>query len=166
MEKIKKLILFVGSILSNLKYFLIFAVTSLIGFLVMYRFTMLTVANHSLEIFVMMSGVNYTFFDLFVTAIIALLFGVFVSLFVYKFVLARQVSKTGILGSIGLAIGLFSLGCPTCGAFLFALLGMPLILMYLPLGGMGLKLLSIIFLLLSNYLIMNGMLDCKIGGTK
>jgi len=163
MGKLWNNILFMKGVLSSWKYFLIFLITSLVGFLVMYRFTMLTVANQSLKIFVMMSGVNYTFLDLFVTAVIALLFGVFVSLFVYKFVLARQVSKTGFLGSIGLAIGLFSLGCPTCGAFLFTLIGYPLALMYLPWGGMELKLLSVGFLLLSNYLIVRGMVrGCKI----
>jgi hypothetical protein len=157
MGKLWESILFVKGVLSNWKYFLIFLITSLVGFLVMYKFTMLTVANESLEIFIMMSGVNYTFLDLFVTAIIALLFGVFVSLFVYKFVLARKVSKTGFLGAIGLAIGLFSLGCPTCGAFFFMLIGIPLALMYLPWSGMELKILSIVFLLLSNYLIVRGM---------
>ena len=157
MGKVKDFVSFIGGVLSSWKYFLIFLITSLVSFLVMYKFTMLTVANQSLEIFIMMSGVNYTFLDLFVTAIIALLFGVFVSLFVYKFVLVRQISKTGILGSIGLAVGLFSLGCPTCGAFFFMLIGMPLALMYLPWGGMELKVLSIAFLVVSNYLIVRGM---------
>ncbi|MBU3923980.1 MAG: hypothetical protein KJ592_03625 [Nanoarchaeota archaeon] len=163
MGKVKDFVSFIGGGLSSWKYFLTFLITSLVSFLVMYKFTMLTVANQSLEIFIMMSGINYTFLDLFVTAIIALLFGVFVSLFVYKFVLVRQISKTGILGSIGLAVGLFSLGCPTCGAFFFMLLGFPLALMYLPWGGMELKVLSILFLVVSNYLIVRGMTKgCKI----
>lgn len=161
-EKIKESVLFVRRVLFSWKYFLIFVLMSLVGFLMMYKFTMLTVANESFEIFVMMSGVNWTFLDLFVTAIIALLFGVFVSLFVYKFVLIRKVSKVGILGTIGLAIGLFSLGCPTCGAFFFMLIGMPLALMYLPFGGMELKVLSVGFLLLSNYLIIKGMVGCDV----
>lgn len=162
MKKIKESILFMKNVLSSWKYFLLFAIISLIGFLVMYKFTMLTVANQSLKIFIMMSGVNYTFLDLFITAIIASLFGIFVSLFVYKFISVRKLSKTGILGSIGLTTGLFSLGCPTCGAFLFMLIGMPLALMYLPWSGMELKVLSVGFLLLSSYLITRGMTRCKI----
>lgn len=162
MGRLKDFSSFVGSVLSNWKYLLTFIITSLVGFLVMYKFTMLTVANQSLKIFIMMSGVNYTFLDLFVTAIIALLFGLFFTLFVYKFILARKISKTGLLGSLGLAVGLFSLGCPTCGAFFFMLLGFPLALMYLPWGGMELKLLSVGFLLLSNYFIVRGMVSCKV----
>lgn len=48
--------------LSNWKYLLTFVVASLIGFFVMYEFTMSTVANGGLKIFIMMSGVNFTFF--------------------------------------------------------------------------------------------------------
>ena len=162
MGKIKEFVSFVGNVLSSWKYLLTFVVASLVVFLVMYKFTMLTVANQSLKIFILMSGVNYTFLDLLVTAIIALLFGLFFTLFVYKFILMRQVSKTGLLGSLGLAAGLFSLGCPTCGAYFFMLLGMPLALMYLPWGGMELKILSVGFLLLSNHFIVRGMTSCRI----
>lgn len=159
----KEDVLFVKGVLSNWKYLLTFVVVSLVGFLVMYKLTMSTVANGSLKIFIMMSGVNFTFLDLFVTAIMALLFGLFFSLFVYKFVLMRKVSSVGLLGSLGLAVGLFSLGCPTCGAFFFVLFGYPLALMYLPWGGMELKLLSVVFLVLSNYFIVRGMTKgCKI----
>lgn len=163
MGKLGEFKLFIGNVLSNWRYLLTFVVMSLVGFLVMYKFTMSTVANGSLKIFIMMSGVNFTFLDLFVTAIIALLFGLFFTLFVYKFVLMRKVSSVGLLGSLGLAIGLFSLGCPTCGALLFTMIGYPLALMYLPWGGMELKLLSVGFLLFSNYLIVRGMTKgCKV----
>lgn len=162
METIKKHLNFIGNVLSNWKYLLLFVITSLIGFAIMYKLTMINVANESIKIFILMSGVNYTFLDLFISAIISILFGLLAVLFIYKFNLVRKTSKVGFLGALGVVIGLFAAGCPTCGAFLFALIGFPLALMYLPWGGMELKLLSIIFLLLSNYLIIQGMLGCKI----
>ncbi|MCR4284817.1 MAG: hypothetical protein NUV97_02100 [archaeon] len=120
----------------------------------------------------MMSGTNYTFFNLVMLAIISLLFGIYIALVYFKIKLSMSVAKTGILGTIGIIIGAFAAGCPTCGAFLFSLIGMPLALMYLPFRGAELTILSIIILLLSVYLISRSLITCKIsqkklnGGTK
>jgi len=162
MGKIKESIQFIKSILLNWKYFLIFLMTTLIGFFIMYKFSLATVADKSLGLFVMMSGVNDTFINLLLLFIIAVLFGVFAALFVYKIKIVRQTSSTGILGTLGITVGLFSAGCPTCGAFLFSMIGMPLALFYLPFKGLELKVLSILMLLISNYLIARSLTVCKI----
>ena len=108
LEKIKESILVINQILFKRNYFLIFLIASAFGFILLYKLTLATVAEQSLGIFIQMSGLNYTFFNLLILAVISLLFGIFLSLFVYRIKLARQVSKTGFFGTIGLAAGLFS----------------------------------------------------------
>lgn len=161
-EKIKEAFGMVKRVLSKWNYFFIFLITALISFLVFYKLTLATVADNSLEIFVEMSGLNYTFFNLVVLVIISLLFGVFLSLFVYRVVLMRKMSKTGLFGTVGLAFGLFSAGCPMCGSVFFALIGMPLALFYLPFKGLELKVLSIVFLLFSNYFLARSLTNCEV----
>jgi len=161
-KKIKEATGMIWEVLSRGNYLLIFLITSVLGFYVLYKLTLATIAEHSLKIFVIMSGLNYTFFNLVVLGIISLLFGIFMSLFVYKVILMRTLSKTGFFGTIGLAAGLFSAGCPTCGSVLFALFGMPLALFYLPFKGMELKVLSVVFLLFSNYFLARSFVECKV----
>lgn len=43
---------------------IIFLITTLLSFFILYKFTLATVANQDLSIFIMMSGVNFTFFNL------------------------------------------------------------------------------------------------------
>ncbi len=161
-KKIKEAIGMIWKVLSKGNYFAVFLITSVLGFYVLYKLTLATVADDSLEIFVMMSGLNYTFFNLIILGIISLLFGVFMSLFVFRIILIKKVSKTGFFGIVGLTTGLFSAGCPTCGSVLFALFGMPLALFYLPFKGLELKVLSVIFLLFSNYFLARSFINCKI----
>lgn len=160
-KKIKQSLSLVKQILAKRNYFLIFLFSSIILFGILYKFTVATVANQDLGIFVMMSGVNETFINIMTLVIISLLFGVFLSLFVYKIKLVRKASKVGFFGFIGLIVGAFAAGCPTCGAFLFSLLGMPLALMYFPFKGLELKILSIILISISIYFISRSLQKCS-----
>lgn len=166
LKKIKRSLSIIGIILSKRNYFFIFLITSLLGFFVLYWLTLATVTDKSLEIFIMMSGWNYTYLNLVLLGIIALLFGIFLSIFVYKIKITKKASKTGFFGTLGLASGVFSAGCPMCGSVVFALVGAPLALFYLPFKGLELKVLSIILLLFSNYFLARSLVDykrCKIG---
>ena len=69
----------------------------------------------------------------------------------FKFNNYRKIEKKGFFGFILSGIGAFGVGCPTCGAFLFGLLGFPLALMYLPFRGLELQFLGVIILIISIY---------------
>lgn len=159
-KKIKQSLSLIREILSKRNYFFIFLISSAILFTILYKFTVATVANQDIGIFVMMSGVNETFINIMTLIIIALLFGIFLSLFWYKIKKLREVSKVGILGTIGLIVGAFAAGCPTCGAFLFSLIGMPLALMYFPFKGLELKILSMALMLFSIFFIAISLSKC------
>lgn len=125
----------------------IFTIVSLVSFTILYYLMLYNVSQKSLEIFIQMNGLNYTFLSLILNVVIAVLIGTFVTLLNY-----RMESKNGIIGNIGALIGGFSAGCPTCGAVLFSLIGFPLVLMSLPFRGLELKVLSIMILAVSVYL--------------
>jgi len=162
-KNIKKANELIIQVLTKRKYFLVFLIVTILSFAVMYKLTFLNIANESLGTFVMMWGNSFTFISLVGAGIISLLFGVFSSLFAYKIAVISQFSgKTGFFSMFGLSAGLFSAGCPTCGAALFALFGAPLALMFFPLKGLELKILSIGLLVISNHFLAKSFLGCDI----
>lgn len=114
----------------------------------------------------MMSGWNYTFTHLILLGIVSLLFGIYASLFFYRVNLVKCDEKrgwfSGIFGSSGFIAGLFSAGCPMCGAVLFALFGAPLALMIFPFKGLELKILSIVLLSISIHILAKSLIECKV----
>ncbi len=54
--------------------------------------------------------------------------------------------KTSIYGTTGSLSGVLSLGCPSCGALIFSLLGLPFALAFLPFKGIELKIIAILSL--------------------
>ena len=161
LKKIKESVKITSNSIFYKNNWIIFLIVSLLSFFILYKFTLATVANQDLSIFIMMSGVNSTFFNLMTLGIISILFGIYFTLFYHKIRLMRKASKTGFLGFIGMIIGAFAAGCPTCGAFLFSLIGMPLALIYLPFRGLELKILSMMVLLISIYFISKSMIKCE-----
>ena len=139
--------------LSNRNYTALFTITSIILFALFYYFTLATTTNQSISIFIMMNGIKFAIISFSLLAIIALLSGLYISLVVYKIRLKQKEKSSKFLGSLGIITGLFAAGCPMCGAFLFGLLGFPLVLFFLPYKGTELKLLAILLLLVSIYLI-------------
>lgn len=124
----------------------VFAIISVASFVILYYFMLYSVYKNSLQVFIQMNGLNYAFLSLVFNAIISVFIGTFVSLFNYRM---RIMKNYGYTGSIGAIVGGFAAGCPTCGAFLFSLIGFPLALMRLPFRGLELKVLSILLLLVS-----------------
>ena len=154
----------IKNILSRRNYFILFASTTILLFLIFYMLTLATTTDHSLSIFIMMNGLGYaisTFFRLFV---ISLLFGVHASLFAYK--IRRNIKGNKAIsisgGSGGFIAGLFGAGCPMCGSVIFALFGAPLALFFMPFKGLELRVLSILILSLSVYLISKNIYCCGI----
>ena len=149
-------------ILSHKRFFIIAGITALILFGILYYFMVSTVANNSLKIAIMMSGVNFIYLTVLLITIMSILFGIYLSLVVFKFSFINT-RKGGLFGFFGGIIGAFGVGCPTCGAFLFGLIGAPLALMYFPFKGLEIQILGILLLIISIFFItksMNG--NCRI----
>lgn len=102
---------------------------------------------------------NFTVFWASYTVIIAILFGVNVSMFIYYLKNKQEVwrNKNAAAGLGGAASGILGIGCSTCGTFvlsyLLAFIGAGWIISFLPLGGQEFGLLGIGLLGFSIYLI-------------
>lgn len=114
---------------------------------------------------------NMSIFSIIGLIVTALLFSVNVTLFVY-YIRRRYThgpKRPGVSGTFGFIIGLFGVGCASCGSLLFASLlsavGLGSLLSFLPFGGEELILLGIIFLLFSIYELLKKIRDplvCRI----
>ncbi len=165
--KIKDSINVLKQIYKSRKYFFITLIIAIVSFIVFYKLTLATIADNSLKIFIMMSGYDYTYFTLLSFVMISVLFGIYLSVFIYRFKLIRTIQKKkgtsiGFIGYFGLVAGVFGAGCPTCGSIIFTLVGAPLALMYFPFKGLELRLLSIVILLVSIYILTRSLSKCNI----
>ena len=166
LNKIIKVRELVRSILSKRNYLILFICSSALLFLVFYVLTLATTTNQSLSIFIMMNGFLYAIITFFLLAVIAMLFGVYTALLVYAIRLKiRHKKKAGksheIFGGAGFLVGLFSAGCPMCGAFLFGLFGAPLALFFMPFKGIELRALALLLMGISVYMIAKSLSECK-----
>ena len=154
----------IKDILIRRNYFILFASTAILLFLILYILTLATTTNQSLSIFIMMNGLDYAILTFFLLFIISLLFGIYISLFVYK--IRRNMKGRKVIGifggSSGLIAGIFGAGCPMCGSVIFALFGAPLALFFMPFKGLELRVLSILLLIISIYIISKSIYSCEI----
>ena len=169
LNKIIKVRELVKNILSKRNYLILFICSSALLFFVFYILTLATVTNQSPGIFIMMNGFWYTIATFFLLALIAMLFGAYAVILAYSIRLKlrhkKKASKShGIFGGAGFLTGLFSAGCPMCGAFLFGLFGAPLTLFFMPFKGLELRMLALALLSMSVYLIGKSLSECKIRG--
>lgn len=142
------------TILKRKKYLFTAVAAVAVMFVLSYVLTVWNITGKSLSAYAVMSGWGFTLFSLFLSLVIAALFGVYLSLFLARrrLVQAKE-ARNKLASASGMATGLLAAGCPTCGAPLFALLGAPLALFSLPFHGLELKVLSVVLLALSIYLI-------------
>lgn len=149
--------------LKETKYKFIAIIFGISAFAILYYFLVAKVANNSLWISVMMSGSGFITFSVVTILITSVLSGILFSMTLFKFNMYKSIEGKGIFGFIGSGIAAFGVGCPTCGAFLFGLIGLPLALTYLPFRGLELQIVGIIVLMLSIYFVgksING--SCRI----
>jgi len=143
-------------ILKKKKYALIALLTIILMGAIFYFLTVINVSQKSILIYAEMNGVWFTVSSLLFSLIIALLFGFYVSLLIFKRDIAKISNKGNKAASgVGAATGIIASGCPSCGTPLLGLVGLPLGLSALPFKGLELKILSIGLLILSIYLICN-----------
>lgn len=129
--------------------------SALLAFALSYYLMVFNVTGGSISIYADMNGFWYTVLTLGMSAIISVLFGVWVALVAFT-------SKPGLSGFLGTLVGAAATGCPTCGAPLLALAGFPLGLFYLPFWGLELKAISIILISASIWPMIGGKDGCKL----
>lgn len=116
-------------------------------------------------------GTNFTILSASYTIIIAILFGMYISMIIY-FLRRRikAIKQSGMAtGILGITSGVLGVGCGACGAFLLtsflSLIGAGGILAYLPLGGSEFGILGVILLSFALYKVakqIENPLVCKI----
>lgn len=107
-------------------------------------------------------GTNFSFLSATYTTLIAVLFGLQITLLTYYVRSIRSkvtnLASVGASGIGGLVSGFFGIGCAACGTFLFTsiltLFGVGGVLTYLPFGGEEFGFLGVILLTYSNYLVL------------
>lgn len=145
-------ILFV--IVKKKKYAIIAFIAAVIIAVLSYYLTVKSVFNKSIFIYTEMNGSLFTVISLFLSITIAVLFGLYISLLVFRRdIIKKRTAGDKITGFGGAGAGILASGCPTCGAPLLGLIGFPIGLFSLPFKGLELKILAIGFLFLSIFLI-------------
>lgn len=153
MGKIDETLEVIRLVFAGRKYVWISVASGLIVFSLLYYFLVSSVADNDIWISVMMSGAGHTTWSIVSSLLIASLFGVYLSLVVFKISMLRAVGGSSLFGLVGGSVGAFGVGCPTCGAFLFSLVGAPLALMYLPFRGLELQTVGVFAMLFSVFLV-------------
>lgn len=143
------------SVLKRKKYAVIALTAAVIMAAISYYLTIVNVAFHSFSILVQMDGPLFTTASVALSLTISILFGIYIALFVFRRDLMKddKNSKAVISGIGGTITGVVAAACPTCGAPMLAIFGAPLALMSLPFQGLEIKVLSILLLILSVYLL-------------
>ena len=132
-----------------------------------YYLTVMNIYNMSLGVFFEMEGFWFSLFSIISIPIVSVLFGVSIAMLAYNYKCAKNLRRTA--GSAGTGAGMgagafvatVASGCPTCGAAVLSLIGVPLGLMLLPLRGLELKIASIILLLVSMHFLSKRMVSPK-----
>jgi hypothetical protein len=101
---------------------------------------------------------NFTVFSATYTILIAVLFGIYISMLIY-FIKnrVRDISQGGVAtGTLGIISGMLGVGCAACGAFLLTSLlstfGIAGIISYLPFDGGEFGIIGVVLLVVSIYL--------------
>lgn len=152
----------IKSVFYQRKYLMIFIIAFLVVFSILYYFMVAKIADNSLKIAIMMSGSVFVTITITFIFIISTLFGLYISLLSFKIVNSLILGSQSSLGIIGGTLGAFGVGCPTCGAVLFSLIGAPLALTYLPFRGIELQIVGIVFLVFSVYIASKSIRGCDI----
>src|SRR3989338_3520761 len=84
LKKIKETRKIIKNILKQRTYLIIFSSLSIFLFLALYSLTLATTTGHSIKIFIMMNGFWFAVSTFFLFVVISLLFGIYISVFIFK----------------------------------------------------------------------------------
>ncbi|MBI2530070.1 MAG: hypothetical protein HYW05_02925 [Candidatus Diapherotrites archaeon] len=151
------------NVLGNGKYLLTAVATAGISFFALHFLMLSNVADYSIVVYFQMSGFWFSLLSLLSNAFIAVLFGINLALMLFVFGQSKKLGVCAGSGNFaGIISGAFASGCPMCGSLLFALVGEPLALFFMPFGGLELKAVSIVLLAASIYFLSADMKKCKV----
>lgn len=151
-EEIKRTTEGIKFVFDNWKYKLCSMIVGLSIFGFLYYFLVADVAEQSIWTSVMMSGPVFVTLSIVFILLTSILSGILFSMIFFQFNNFKKSEKRGFFGFVGSGFAAFGVGCPTCGAFLFGLVGLPLALTYFPFKGLEIQLLGIVVLLFSIYM--------------
>ncbi|RJR31496.1 hypothetical protein C4569_02065 [Candidatus Parcubacteria bacterium] len=140
------------------KKYLIPGLAAFLGYgLISYYLTVVNVYEKSLSIYAEMNGFWYTVASVFFGILLSVSFGLYVSLFKFRLNLVKTPGSKNSVSSFTAAVtGIVVSGCPSCGAPVLSLAGLPLGLLALPFRGVELKILSVILMLAAIYFAAKG----------
>jgi hypothetical protein len=131
------------------------AVSSLILFAIMWQFT-------SFEHIYWNMGSGIAYAQAFSQAILSILFGINISLLVYKLKYSALFSsKEAHMTSFGAVLGVIVSGCPSCGITFASYIGLASVASALPFFGLELKIIGIMVLLYSISRLSSGLFTCN-----
>lgn len=141
-------------ILKKKKYITIALVSAAVMGGASYYLTVINIYHKSIFVYADMNGGWFTIISLTLSAVIAILVGLYLALVIFRrdIVKAKSIGNK-VTGYGGVITGIIASGCPSCGVPLLGLIGFPLALYSLPFKGLELKVLSILFLVVGIYLI-------------
>lgn len=142
-------------VLKRKKYGLIALTATILMAALSYYLTIVNVAFHSFFVLLQMDGILFTTVSLALSLFISILFGTYIALLIFRrdLIKDRKNAKPVISGIGGTVTGVVAAACPSCGAPLLAFFGAPLALMALPFQGLEIKVLSVLLLIISIYLL-------------
>lgn len=108
-------------------------------------------------------GIKYYLIQVLSQALISLLFSLFLTLSVYKYVVFSTYSpKEGTTSFFATFIGILAAGCPACSITLASYIGLAGLIALLPYDGLEIKLLAIPMLVYANYSVSKNLTSCKL----
>lgn len=140
----------------------------LIAFIVFALFESIFVFFSNSEITKVNIGVGFFYIELVSQVLIALLFGVFVAVSIFKLLFFADFSKKK-RSSLGVFSGLISVlvaGCPACSITLASYVGLAGFFSVFPFYGLELKVLTVPLLLWVNFSILRDLTSCSLKKSK
>lgn len=139
-------------------------------FSISYYLTVAHIFENNIIYYFELNGAHFSAISLILNFIVALLFGIYIALLIYKneIVKSKKISEKAI-GISGATIATLASGCSACGLPFLGFIGLPVIFSYLPFGGNELKILGILLLAISIHIVVKNIknnLVCKINTNK
>lgn len=108
-------------------------------------------------------GLNYYLISVFSQFLISVLFSLFLTLSMYKYITFSTYSpKEGSTSFFATFVGILAAGCPACSITIASYIGLAGLLALLPYDGLELKIIAIPMLIYANYSVSKNLMSCNI----
>jgi len=142
-------------VFSNKKYLILSIFIFFIFIFFFYYFT-------QLELNIVNLGLTFVIIEIILEIIISFLIAIFIPISIYKFKKFNKISlKENSSSFFGGFLGILIVGCPACSITFASYIGLASFVSLIPGYGLGLKIISVPFLIYSNYSILKNLNYCK-----